>query len=177
MGAQVGHALLEREEAESILRVRRRPRGVAHHAGDTDGANEQGRRDEAPRVDDEGDPGADSGQEQAAQRRADRQHRAPCRARERVGGEQRAGLDHLRQRGRSRRFEEARQRLLREHQRVDPDHVLRPADEQVPEDDDGPAEIARDHDPAAREAIGDDARQRRPQDRREHPHDEDAGEA
>jgi len=50
-------------------------------------------------------------------------------------------------------------------------------DQEVAEDDEGAPEIARDHDLAAREAIGDDARERRPEDRREHPHDEDAREA
>lgn len=82
--------------------------------------------DEARRVGDEGRARPAERGDHPAERRAQREHRAPCRTRERVGGEQRPGLHHLRQRRRARGLEDGGERLLREHQQVDEPDVSGP---------------------------------------------------
>ena len=114
---------------------------------------EHRRQRERHGVDDERDVAAEDRGHDASEGRSDREHRPPERAAERVGGREVLGVDDVGQRCRLRGVEDSREQRqaheqhVREPQVVGPDQQERGADHRA-------GEVARDHQPAAVEPVG-----------------------
>ena len=127
------------------------------------------------RVDDERDVAAGHERDQATDRRAEREHRRPGRARQRVGGHQLLVGGDVGDRGGPRRLEERRCRDAQRHHHVRDPHLVRTPDEQQSEDEHAAHQIGADHQPPPIDAIDDDAGDR-PDDRdRQELHDHHPG--
>ncbi len=134
-------------------------------------ADEQRRHEERRRVEDERDVAARQRRHQTANRRAERQHRRPRRARQRVGRHQLVGRRDVGNRRRARRLEEGLRRDRQRHHDVRDPHLLAAMNQQQPEDQRPAQQVHRDHQAPAIHAIDDDAGNRTDDGNRQELHD------